>query len=198
MDFLLDPNLAYLILLGGILLSALAISTPGSGVLEVGAVFCLLLSGYAIYNLTFHWWALGVLLVSVAPFVYGVKTRRKIFLGAAIALMVVGSAFLFTREGEWMSVHPLVALLASSLLAVFIWVIGVKFLDTLTTRPTHDLDALVGMIGEARSVIRGDGSAYVNGELWSARSETRIPPGSRIRVIRREGFTLVVEMLESS
>lgn len=31
MDFLLEPNIAYLILLGGILLSLMAIVTPGTG-----------------------------------------------------------------------------------------------------------------------------------------------------------------------
>ena len=52
MDFLLEPNIAYLILLGGILLSLMAIVTPGTGLFEVGAFFCLALAGYAVYNLS--------------------------------------------------------------------------------------------------------------------------------------------------
>ncbi len=196
MDFLLDPNLAYLILLGGILLSVVALATPGSGFLEAGAVLCFALAGYAIYNLTIHWWALVILLLAIVPFVYAVRSRNKMFLGIAIALMVIGSVFVFTREGEWISIHPLAALLASSMLAVFIWFIVVKFLDTLATRPTHDLDALVGALGDARSAIQTEGSVYVNGELWSARSEKKIPAGSRIRVLRREGFVLIVEKVE--
>jgi membrane-bound ClpP family serine protease len=34
---------------------------------------------------------------------------------------------------------------------------------------------------------------YVAGEMWSARSDQSIPAGSSIRVVRREGFILVVE-----
>ena len=50
MDFLLEPNIAYLILLGGILLSLMAIVTPGTGLFEVGAFFCLALAGYAVFK----------------------------------------------------------------------------------------------------------------------------------------------------
>ncbi len=196
MDFLLDPNLAYLILLSGILLSVLAVATPGSGVLELGAIFCFALAGYAVYVLEIRWWALVVLFLSVIPFAYGVYTRKRVFLGVSIALAALGSAFLFARQGEWISIHPLVALLASAMLAGFVWVIGVKFFDTLTTRPTHDLEALIGALGEARSAVSNEGSVYVNGELWSARSEKKIPAGSRVRVLRREGFALVVEKVE--
>ena len=70
MDFLLDPNVAYLILLGGILLGLMAIIAPGTGILEVGAFFCLALAGYAVYNLSFNWWALVILVLSIFPFLY--------------------------------------------------------------------------------------------------------------------------------
>ena len=33
----------------------------------------------------------------------------------------------------------------------------------------------------------------LHGEMWSARSDKAIPAGSPIRVVRREGFILVVE-----
>jgi membrane-bound ClpP family serine protease len=60
-------------------------------------------------------------------------------------------------------------------------------------RPTHSLDGLVGQIGEAKTRVDEEGSVQVDGELWSARSEKSIPAGSMIRVIRREGFVLIVE-----
>lgn len=196
MDFLLNPNIAYLILLGGILLGLLALITPGTGVLEIGAAFCFLLAGYAVYNLSINWWALAVLFLSVFPFIYALKSGRKIFLGASILLLVVGSVFLFASENEWISVHPVVALLSSGLLAVFCWVAAVKFLETLATRPAHDLEALIGLTGEARTAIHDVGSVQVNGELWSARSGKKIASGRHIRVLRREGFTLIVEEAE--
>jgi membrane-bound ClpP family serine protease len=56
-----------------------------------------------------------------------------------------------------------------------------------------DPDNLVGQIGEARTDILDEGSAQVGGELWSARSLRAIPKGSRVEVVARDGFVVVVE-----
>lgn len=198
MDFLLDPNIAYLILLGGILLGLMAIVTPGTGLFEVGAFFCLVLAGYAVYNLSFNWWALLLMLISLIPFVYATqKPKRELHLGISILLLLVGSIFLFAVNGWRPAINPLVALLASGSLAISLWVVVRKSVQAAAIRPTHDLDALVGQRGEARTAIKDDGSVYVSGEMWTARSDDVVPSGSRIRVVRREGFILVVEKEKS-
>jgi membrane-bound serine protease (ClpP class) len=78
-------------------------------------------------------------------------------------------------------------------MSVFLWVAVRKTVQAAAARPVHDLDVLVGSKGEARSKIHEEGSVHVAGEMWSARSDQAIPAGSSIRVIRREGFILVVE-----
>ena len=196
MDFLLNPNIAYLILLTGILLGFLAIVTPGTGLLEVGALFCVVLAGYAIYNLSVNWWALLLLLISIVPFLYAVrKPKRELYLGVSILLLVIGSVFLFAVDGFKPAVNPLVALLSSGLVSAFLWIVVRKSVQAASARPAHDLEGLVGKVGEARTEIDDDGSVFVAGEMWSARSGSdNIPVGSHVRVVRREGFTLVVEM----
>lgn len=194
MDFLLDPNIAYLILLGGIVLGLLAIITPGTGLLELGAFFCVVLAGYAIYNLSVNWWALILLVLSIVPFLFAVrKPKREIYLGLSIFLLVIGSVFLFAVDGWKPAVNPLLAIVASGMTAAFLWVVVQKSVQAATARPSHDLESLIGRLGEARTAIHDDGSVYVNGEMWSAKSESSIPAGSHIRVVRREGFILVVE-----
>lgn len=194
MDFLLDPNIAYLILLGGVVLAMLALASPGTGLLEIGALFCIALAGYAVYNLSFNWWAIILVGVSLVPFLYAIqKPKREPFLALAILLVVVGSVFLFSRDGWLPVVNPILAVIASALMAGFMWFAVQKSMQAFLTRPTHDLDALVGQVGEARTKVQDDGSVQVAGELWSARSSEPISAGSHIRVIRREGFVLVVE-----
>lgn len=194
MDFLLDPNIAYLILLGGILFGLLAIVTPGTGLLEAGAFICIVLAGYAVYNLSINWWALLVLLASMVPFIYAVqKPKREVYLGISILLLVIGSVFLFAVDGWKPAVNPVVAFLSSGLMTAFIWIVVRKTVQAASARPSHDLEVLVGQVGEARTAIHDDGSVYVGGELWSARSAGNISEGSHVRVIRREGFVLVVE-----
>jgi membrane-bound serine protease (ClpP class) len=194
MDFLLDPNVAYLILLGGVLLAMLSLASPGTGLFEIGAFFCIALAGYAIYNLSFNWWALLLLGLSIVPFVYAIqKPKRELFLGISILLLIIGSVFMFPRTADQAIVNPFIAIIASALVAGFLWIAVRKSVEATSARPTHDLATLVGQIGEARTRINEEGSVLVAGELWSARSEAPISAGSSIRVIRREGFVLIVE-----
>ncbi|RPI94129.1 MAG: hypothetical protein EHM40_07655 [Chloroflexi bacterium] len=194
MDFLLDPNIAYLILLGAVLLAMLALASPGTGMFEIGALFAIALAGYAIYNLSFNWWALVLLGLGIPPFFYALqKPNRQLYLVLAILLFIAGSVFVFQRTEEQAMVSPLVAVAGSGSLALLLWFAVRKSVEASSMRPSHDLTALVGQIGEARTKVGNEGSVQVNGELWSARSEKSIRAGSSIRVVRREGFILIVE-----
>ncbi len=195
MDFLLDPNVAYLFLIGGVLLAMLALATPGTGLFEIGAFFSIALAGYAIYNLSFNWWALFLLLLGVVPFVYALqRPRREPFLILSILLLIAGSVFIFPRASG-QGVNPLVAALTSILLAGFLWIAARKSVEATSARPSHDLGGLVGQVGEAKTKVHEDGSVQVAGELWSARSDKPIPTGSPVRVVQRDGFILVVEQM---
>jgi membrane-bound ClpP family serine protease len=57
---------------------------------------------------------------------------------------------------------------------------------------------LIGQTGEAKTRVREEGSVQVAGELWSARSDKPVPAGSRVRVVSREGFVLVVALDDQS
>jgi len=197
MDFLLNPNIAYLFLLGGVLLGMMALATPGTGFFEIGAIFFIALAGYAVYNLSFSWWALILIVLSIVPFIYSIqKLGRELYLGVSILLLTVGSIFFFTTETGGPAVNLFVALSASTLVSGFLWIAIGKSIQAAHARPVHDLDALVGLIGEAKTKILDEGSVQVDGELWTARSEKAIKAGSSIRVIRRDGFTLIVEKNE--
>lgn len=197
MDFLLDPNIAYLLLLGGVLMAMLALATPGTGFFEVGALFSLALAGYGIYNLSFNWWALALIFLSVIPFVYSIqKPKREMYLGISIVVLVIGSIFLFPSQTGGPAVNLFVAFIASVLVAGFLWVAVGKSVQAASIRPSHDLNALVGQIGEAKTKILEEGSVQVAGELWTARSEKPIKSGTAVRVVRREGFVLIVEKNE--
>ena len=194
MDFLFDPNVAYLILLGGVLLGFLAIITPGTGMFEVGTLFCILLAGYAIYHLSYNVWAIFVLLVSIIPFVYAIqKPKREVFLGLSFLLLVGGSVFVFPRSETQPGVNPFIAIISSGFVAAFMWLAVRKSLEAAHQQPVHDLNNLVGKRGKASTEVNTEGSVQVAGELWSARSDQSIPIGSPVKVVRREGFVLVVE-----
>jgi membrane-bound serine protease (ClpP class) len=200
MDLLLNANIAYLLLVLGFILTLLAIVTPGTGLLEVGALFCLALVAFIIYSpeagVEMNLWALAVLILGLVPFIYA--TRRPKY-GPWLALSILctlgGSLYLFNSAGSgWMPrVNPFVAVAASLLAGGFIWLVVGKSIKASLQRPTHDLETLIGQVGEAKTKIHEAGSVQVAGELWSARSEKEIASGKPVRVVGREGFTLVVE-----
>jgi len=198
LDFLLNPNIAYLFLVGGVLLTFFALVTPGTGFLEVGAFFLIALAGYAMYHLPIHVWALILLLVSVIPFVMAIRKTnyRNLYLGSSIVGVVIGSAYLFRGEGLTPAVNIFLVIVVSLLMGGFLWLVIMKTLEALESRPSHDLGGLVGRIGEAKTDITDEGSVQVAGELWTAESKTPIAAGKRVRVVERRGFVLIVEEAE--
>jgi membrane-bound serine protease (ClpP class) len=186
------------LLAGGLILTVLALLAPGSGILEILALFALLLAGWGIYNIPINEWALLILMAGAVGFVLAIRRPRAGFLlVAAITMLVLGSAFLFNSDVWWQpAVNPFLAVIVSVLSAGFFWVATRKVIEARSAPPSHDLGALDGAIGEAKSLIHEEGSVQVAGELWSARSQQPISNGARVRVIGREGFILLVEPVD--
>ena len=67
-----------------------------------------------------------------------------------------------------------------------------------TKKPYTDLDSMAGMVGRVITDISTDGSVHVDGENWPAASDEPIPAGSQVKVIRREGLVLKVEMVKEA
>lgn len=194
MNLLLDPNVAYVILVVGFVLGVLALFTPGTGILEIGALFAIFLAGYAVYSLPINLWALILLVVGVIPFLIALrKSKQWLFLIPAILSIIVGSVFLFRLDSGAPAINPGVAAVTSIAAVGLLWLIGRKGIDALKMTPSQDLSRLVGQVGEARSDIRMEGTVYLSGEEWTARSERLIKKGTPVRVLGREGLVLLVE-----
>jgi membrane-bound serine protease (ClpP class) len=194
MNFLFDPNIAYVLLVAGLLFSLLAMITPGTGIPELIALFCVVLAGYVVYHLSFNWWALALLVLSLIPFFYAVRgPRRGVWLALSILGFTVGSIFFFPASQGLISVNPVLAAVTTILCGAFLWFSARKVVEIGASRPVHELSKLIGRKGEAKSAIKEEGSVQVGGELWSARSERAVAAGSPVRVVGREGFILIVE-----
>jgi membrane-bound serine protease (ClpP class) len=200
MEFLQNPNITYLLLAGGLVFAMLALAAPGTGVLEIVALFVLGLAGWSVAsnNLPINAWSLVVLGVGLVLFFLALRRPKQWYLlVASILAIVLGSVFLF-RSQIWYipAVDPFLAAIVSVLTGGFFWVAARKVMEAASVRPVHDLDALVGAKGEAKTHIFKEGSVQVEGELWSARSDQPIHSGTAVRVLELDGFTLKVEAAE--
>ena len=197
MNIFLDPNVAYLVLVVGFLLGVLALFTPGTGFLEIGTLFAMFLAGYSVYNLPINVWALIILLVGVVPFLLALrKFKQWYWLIPAIVSIIVGSIFLFRTDTGAPVINPILASVVSVLATLFLWFLGRKTIDAMRAIPNQDLSRLIGMIGEARTDITLEGTVYVAGEEWTARSDKKIRAGSQVKIINRDGLILMVEPIK--
>ena len=193
MNFLFDPNVAYLLLVGGFVLAILALFAPGSGLLELGALFMLVLAGLSISAQPINLWALIVLIVGVIPFILALRRWRNwLFLVVSLIALTVGSIFLVAAPTGQPSVNPFLAIFTTLLVGPFIWLIGRRMIDAMD-RPVQRISRVEGKTGEARTDILAEGSVYVGGEDWSAHSSTFIPAGSTVVVKSQEGLVVEVE-----
>ncbi|BCY17531.1 hypothetical protein hrd7_13800 [Leptolinea sp. HRD-7] len=196
MNFLLDPNISYLILVGGFILAVLAMFAPGTGLLEIGATMAIVIAGYSVANLPFNWWALVILLVGVFPFLFALRRSRNIvFLVISILAMIAGSIFMFRTNDGRMAVNPVLAVIVSILVAGFMWIVATRGLDALKMKPYNRTGKLVNQVGKARSDIFHSGTVYIQSEEWSARSSKPISTGTLVKIIKQDGVILEVEPL---
>lgn len=194
MELLLNPNVAYVVLVSAFVLTFVAILTPGTGLVEGSALLALAAAGYSIYYLPLNYVALIVLLAGAVPFYIAVRRSGKpIYLVISIVALVIGSAFIFRGQGFLPAVNPILALIVSPAAAIFIWMITTKGLEAMAKPPMHNLNSLIGQQGQASTKIHHEGTVQIESEQWSARSEELIPAGSQVQIIGRDGFTLVVE-----
>jgi membrane-bound serine protease (ClpP class) len=197
MELLLNPDFVYILIVTAFLLTVFAVLLPGTGLFEFSAF--LLWAGImwlvVVKRMPVHWWALVLLLLGFVPLVLALRRRKvKLYLGLTMAAFIIGSAYLFKGDAWWKpGVNPLLALILSAFAGGLVWLTLEKLIEMMEAPPLQDLGKLIGAVGETRTEVYHEGSVYVSGEKWSARSEKKIKTGTPVKVISREGLMLVVE-----
>jgi membrane-bound ClpP family serine protease len=193
-NYLLDPNVSYFLLVSGLMLAVLALFAPGTGIIEVGALFTLALAGYGIANLPTNTWALVLMLVGALGFVLSLRfMHMRILLVLATLVLVIGSIFLFRQTNASAAINPVFATVFSIGAVGILWFMGEKGIDAMRRKPAHGLSTIVGEIGSAVTDISAEGTVYLRAENWSAHSDKLIRAGAKIKVIGRDGLVLMVE-----
>jgi membrane-bound serine protease (ClpP class) len=195
MELLINPNVAYLLIVISVLLTFAAIIVPGTGGPEAVLILCVIAASYISYQIGINMGAVAVLVLSVIPFFASLRTKSwRIPLAAVTIIMIIASSiFLFTGTNGLPIVDPILAVIVSLLSGGFIWLGVDRSTIALQQAPIHNLDDLIGKTGQARTAINKEGSIHVDGELWSACSEQPIEAGSTVRIIHRDGLILTVE-----
>ena len=199
MEFLLNPDIAFIFLGAALLMTIFALLAPGSGVLEIIALVLLFAVGYSVANLPVNVWALALLSIGIVSVVMTFRRARQwYFIAGSILLLTIGLVFVYRGKVSVLGVNPLLAVIGAAGIGGFVWIIGNNISKTFHQKPYSDLNSMAGMVGRATTDISTDGSVHVDGESWSATSDEPIPAGSQIEVIRRDGLVLKVEVVKET
>lgn len=198
MEFLINPNIGYLSIVGTVAFVMLTFVIPRSRIPIVGFVICLALTWYEISQLKATPWDLIIVVLSPIPFYVAVRTSHLHYplLFLSLMALTIGSYFIFTDQNGTPTVNLTLVEAVSLLSALFALVAYYRQKQKQNEKGIYDPDSVVGLIGEARTEIDSSGLVLVEGEIWRARSKTPIPAGSAVRVIRSGGGLLTVQKAE--
>ena len=192
MDFLQDPNVVYLLLMAGLWVSATGTYIPGTGLAEIGGAALIIGTLYLLGLLATNWIAVIALVVGTSLFFLLplLKSEWEHFAIAGLALQALASLFLFTDA----AVSPV--LIALAVLLAWLYHRGILLSILRMQRElssTQKDEFLVGTRGRVMGAIEDRGTVQVNGELWTARSRSRLESGTEIVVTQQDGLELQVE-----
>jgi membrane-bound serine protease (ClpP class) len=195
---IVEPDMFFLLLLVGALGLYTEFTHPGVVAPGVVGGICMLLALYAMQILPVN--LVGVLLIFLALLLFALEakfTSHGVLLLGGIVSMLLGAMFLvrspLTPGGVTFGV-ALAATVPFAFLTVFLMRLVLKSRQWKTATGKEEL---LGEEGIVTTALPGDGEGMirVHGELWRANSQSNIPVGAKVRVLRVEGLKLDVEPL---
>jgi membrane-bound serine protease (ClpP class) len=195
LNVITDPNVAYILMMLGMLGLFFELSNPGAILPGVVGGIALILAFFAFQSLPINYAGLLLILFGIALMIAEIKVvSHGVLAMGGIVAMALGSLMLFDAPEvgfrvSWWVILPTVGATAG----VFLFVVaaGVR---ALATRSPIGAPALVGQTGIARGALTPEGQVLVQGELWRAVARgTPVEEGTRVRVVDVKGLTLTVE-----
>ncbi|WP_319469930.1 nodulation protein NfeD [uncultured Pseudodesulfovibrio sp.] len=197
LSWLLHPQIAYLLLLGGMLGLFIEITHPGTVFPGVFGGFCLLLALYAMSVLPTN--IAGLLLIgfSLILMILEIKVVSYGMLSvAALAALIFGSIILFGDEYGSIQIPLSIILWPAAFVSVTVGTI--LWLVTRAQRKKTRLggEGMVGLTGKIINWEGDSGQILVRGEIWAAtaaQSDFVPSRGSMVAIVSINGLTLEIE-----
>jgi membrane-bound serine protease (ClpP class) len=195
-----NPNIAYLLMMLGILGIFFEISQPGVILPGVIGAIAILLAFFALSTLPVNYVGVLLILLSFVLFVLEVKITSygMLSIGGIIA-MTLGSLMLIDSSEPYLQISGAVIAATVTVSAGF-FLFAVSMVVRTQRRPA--VSGQEGMIGETGTVVKaidGRGSVFVHGEYWQALSSEPIAAGTEIEIVRvLNGLELEVKAMPTN
>jgi membrane-bound serine protease (ClpP class) len=194
LNIITEPNVAYVLMMLGMLGLFFELSNPGVILPGVIGGISLILAFFAFQSLPINYAGLLLILFGVVLLIAEIKiVSHGILAIGGIVSMSLGSLMLYDAPEvgfrvSWWVIAPTVASTAG--LFLFVVAAGVR---ALGRPPTMGAEGLVGRIATARERLAPEGHVTVSGEIWRAVVDGEpVEPGEQVRIVAVEGLTLKV------
>ena len=179
-----NPNLAYILLMIGLLGLYFEFAHPGAILPGVLGGICLLLAVFSFQILPINYVGLMLIILAIILFILEVKVHSYGMLSVGgIAAMVIGSVMLINSPVPELrpSLRFIIPMaLGISLILIFLVTIVVR---AHARRAFTGKEGMVGEIGTARTDLSPSGKVFVHGEIWEAEATESVARGEKVRVI---------------
>jgi membrane-bound serine protease (ClpP class) len=194
--YLMDPNVAFLLLAIGALALYVEFNHPGAVIPGTVGIVFILVAAFALNLLPTRFAALVLILGAFALFAAEAKfASHGVLTIGGIALLTLGGLLLVDAPIPEMRVHLVTALAVSIPLGAITAFLMTIALKARRNKVVTGEQGLLGETGVAQTALSPQGKVFVHGELWDAIASTNIPIGQLVVVRRVEGLTLEVDPL---
>ena len=199
LNYLMDPNIAFILLAIGALALYAEFNHPGAVVPGTVGIVFILIAAFALNLLPTRFAALALILVAFALFAAEAKfATHGVLTVGGIALITLGGLLLVDSPIPEMRVHVLTALAVSiplGLITAFLMGIALK---ARRNKMVSGAQGLIGETGIVQTALSPRGKVFVHGELWDAISSADVSAGQAVVVRQVEGLVLQVELLPAT
>ena len=179
-----NPNLAYILLMLGLLGLYFEFSNPGAILPGVLGGLCLLVAIFSFQILPINYVGLILILLSIGLFILEIKVQSYGILSVGgILAMVIGSIMLI--DAPIPELRPslkfiIPVAIGLSLIFLFLIILAVR---VHMRKAVTGKEGLIGKIGVARTELNPEGKVFVHGEIWDAEAQQDIPEGTKVKII---------------
>jgi len=191
---LADPNIAYLLMMAGLLGLYMEFSHPGVIFPGVAGAICLLLALASFQLLPLNYAGLALIVLGIALLVAEAFLPSFGVLGVGgIIALALGSLLLFDTESSDLVVDRSIVFTAVGTVGAIMLALSYLVFRSQQLKPTTGMDGLIGEIGEVRSALTPAGKIFVHGEYWNAEADEPLDSGTKVRVVGYDGMALKVK-----
>ena len=188
-----NPNVAFILMLVGIYGLVFEFANPGAVAPGLVGAISLIVALFALNLLPINYAGAGLVLLGVGLMLAEAHIGSFGVIGVGgIAAFVIGAIIMFPSGAPGFNLALPVVAAATVLTAALLLLVLAMLLRSRKRPVVTGKEALVGAEGEALAWDGEEGRVRVRGEIWRARSSGALNPGTRVKVIDRDGLVLVV------